>query len=110
MAKTGQTLLDAAPTLKGSQLNDRYLRQMVKRYAEKAGILSDDKDVHPHTLRHTFATDLLRKTKNIRLVQKALGHSHLSTTEIYTHIVDDEMEEALKSFRSTNNTDPKGER
>lgn len=84
------------PTLKGGRVSDRYLRQMVKRYAQRAGI---DIDVHPHTLRHTFATDLYRQTKNIRLVQKALGHSDLSTTMIYTHIVDDEMEDALKNLR-----------
>ena len=69
---------------------------MVERYCKKAGI---PKDIHPHTLRHTFATDLYRETKNIRLVQKALGHADLSTTMIYTHIVDDELEDALKTFR-----------
>ena len=83
-------------TLEGKLLSDRYLRVMVKRYGTKAGVL---KDVHPHTLRHTFATDLYRETKNIRLVQKALGHADLSTTMIYTHIVDDELEDALKTFR-----------
>ena len=71
---------------------------MVKRYAKKAGI---NKDISPHTLRHTFATDLLRETKNIRLVQKALGHSDISTTMVYTHIVDEELEGALKNLRSS---------
>ena len=70
---------------------------MVKRLARQAGI---DKDVHPHMLRHTFATDLFRKTKNIRLIQKALGHAQITTTQIYTHIVDDELEEAMKTFRA----------
>ncbi len=70
---------------------------MVKRKAKKAGI---DKDVHPHTLRHSFATDLYRESKNLRLVQKALGHSSISTTEIYTHIVDEELEKEMKFFRS----------
>jgi site-specific recombinase XerD len=84
------------PTLKGALLRDNYLRAMVKRYGQKAGI---PKDVHPHMLRHTFATDLYRETKNIRLVQKALGHASLSTTMIYTHIVDEELEDALKKFR-----------
>lgn len=83
-------------TLAGAALSDRYIRGMVKRYARRAGI---QKDVHPHTLRHTFATDLLRETKNIRLVQKALGHASLSTTMIYTHIVDDELESSLKNLR-----------
>lgn len=84
-------------TLKGERLDDRYLRQLVKRLAKKAGI---EKDVHPHMLRHSFATDLFRQSKNIRLVQKALGHADLSTTMIYTHIVDDEMEDALKKLRA----------
>ena len=83
-------------TLAGQKIKDRYLRAMVKRRAKKAGIT---KDVHPHTLRHTFATDLYRDTKNIRLVQKALGHAALSNTMIYTHIYDEELESAMKSFR-----------
>lgn len=85
-------------TLKGDRMNDRYVRDFVKRYALKIGI---KKDVHPHTLRHTFATDLLRNTGNIRLVQKALGHASLTTTMIYTHIVDEQLEEALKNFRKS---------
>ena len=56
-------------------------------------------DRHPDSLRHSFATDFLRETHNIRLVQKALGHANLATTLIYTHIVDEELEEVLKSFR-----------
>jgi len=48
---------------------------------------------------HSFATDLYRETSKIRLVQKVLGHSDLSTTMIYTHIFDEEVESALKSFR-----------
>jgi len=83
-------------TLEGRPLGHRYVQRMVKRYAAKAGI---DKNISPHTLRHTFATDLYRETSKIRLVQKVLGHSDLSTTMIYTHIHDPEVEEALKSFR-----------
>jgi site-specific recombinase XerD len=82
-------------TLDGKRINDRYLREMIKRRARKAGIT---KDVHPHTLRHAFATDLYRDTRNIRLVQKALRHSDLSTTMVYTHIHDQELESAMKSF------------
>jgi len=84
------------PNRNGKRIMSRYLRCMVKRLAMKAGI---SKDVHPHTLRHTFATDLLRQTKNLRLTQKALGHSQISSTIVYTHIVDEELEEALKTFR-----------
>jgi integrase/recombinase XerD len=86
----------AFTTLKGKALGHRYVQRMVKRYAAKAGI---DKTISPHTLRHSFATDLYRETSKIRLVQKVLGHSDLSTTMIYTHIFDEEVEEALKSFR-----------
>ncbi|EGT0683783.1 tyrosine-type recombinase/integrase [Clostridium perfringens] len=78
------------------RLDDKGIRKMIETYSIKAGI---NKHITPHTLRHTYATDLLRETKNIRLVQKALGHSDLSTTMIYTHIVDDEYEGALKNFR-----------
>jgi len=84
------------PTMQGGKISTRYIRALVDRLSNRAQIT---KDVHPHTLRHTFATDLLRKTKNIRLVQKALGHANLSTTMIYTHIVDEELEEALKTLR-----------
>jgi len=84
-------------TLKGKALGHRYVQRMVKRYAAKAGI---DKNISPHTLRHSFATDLYRETSKIRLVQKVLGHSDLSTTMIYTHIFDEEVESALKSFRA----------
>jgi len=83
-------------TKAGGALGPRYVQRMVKRYAEKAGI---EKNVHPHTLRHSFATDFYRDTTSLRHVQKALGHVSVATTQIYTHIVDEELEEALKSFR-----------
>ena len=77
-------------------IDSKTMDTMIKTYSKKAGIT---KHISCHTLRHTFATDLLKATKNIRLVQKALGHSDISTTMIYTHIVDDELEDALKNFR-----------
>ncbi|MFC2105194.1 tyrosine-type recombinase/integrase [Candidatus Bipolaricaulota bacterium] len=68
------------------------------------------KSEHPLLITHSIpgvthwqqrtATDLYRETTNIRLTQKALGHSNLATTQIYTHIVDEELEGALKSFRA----------
>lgn len=96
--KVGEALAHVFTTLKGDPVSGRYVQQMVRRYALKAGI---EKDIHPHTLRHTFATDLYRETTNIRITQKALGHANLATTQIYTHIVDEELEGALKSFRCT---------
>ncbi len=83
-------------TLGGGRINDRYLRALVERLARKAGI---EKKVHPHTLRHTFATDLYRQTKDLRLVQKALGHSSIHTTTIYTHVIDDDLEKAMRGLR-----------
>lgn len=68
---------------------------MMARRGKKAGIA---KGVHPHMLRHTYATELYRETKDIRLVQKALGHASLATTMIYTHIVDDDMETAMRAL------------
>lgn len=85
------------PTRNGTQTNPRSVRRTVTTYAEKAGI-DWFADVSPHTLRHSFATNLLRETGNIRLVQKALGHADVSTTMIYTHIVDDELEAAMKGI------------
>ncbi len=70
-------------TLDGSRLKDRYIREMVKRLARKAGI---SKDVYPHLLRYTFAADLLRETKDIKLLQEALGHRDISTTQAYSNI------------------------
>jgi len=83
-------------TLRGDPLSNRYVQAMVARYVKRAGI---EKRVSPHTLRHTFATDLYADTLKIRLVQKVLGHSDLSTTMIYTHVFDPEVEDAMKSFR-----------
>ena len=86
------------PSRTGKKLDTSHLRYMVARRAEAASI-SEAEQVSPHTFRHTFATDLYRETKNIRLVQKALGHADLSTTMIYTHIVDDELEDAMRCYR-----------
>jgi site-specific recombinase XerD len=80
-------------TLKGEALSDRYLRAMVGRYARRANL---PKRVHPHMLRHTFATELLQEGYNIREVQKLLGHSDLSTTMIYLHIFDAELRDKLR--------------
>mgnify|MGYP001287835428 CR=1 FL=1 len=75
----------------------RWLRKLLPRLAERAGI---DKRVHIHTCRHSFASDLLRQTKNLVLVQRALGHSNIATTTIYTHISDPELETAMKNLRN----------
>lgn len=85
-------------TFKGTQIKTSYMRRVVKKYAKESGI-EKWKDVSPHTLRHTFATDLYDKTDNIRKVQKALGHSNVSTTQIYTHISDKDLKNDMVGLR-----------
>ena len=77
------------------RLTPRSIERMVKHYAAKAGIM--DK-VTPHILRHSFATDLLYNGADIRSVQMMLGHSNISTTQIYTHITDSELRNVHKKF------------
>lgn len=85
----GRTPEHVFTTLKGQPLKPRYVQAMVARYAKRAGI---EKRVHPHTLRHTFATDLLRACGNVEIVRRALGHVNLSTTQVYVHLVDTDLE------------------
>lgn len=82
-------------TRRGTQVNVRCLREMIKSKAVAAGICEAAR-VTPHTLRHCFATDLLRETKNIRLTQKPLGHASLAMTMIYTHVANKELEKAMR--------------
>lgn len=87
-------------TLQGTRLQHRYVQEMVRRYAAKACV---GKRITPHVLRHTLATDLYRETGKIRLVQKALGHSDLSTTMIYTHVYDEDVKTAMQLLRRSPN-------
>lgn len=68
---------------------------IVKKYALAAGIVSDPS---PHTLRHSFATDLLRAGADLRSVQELLGHKDLSTTQIYTHVTNPQLKEVHKKY------------
>lgn len=77
------------------RLTPRSVQRIVKYYAAKAGIV---KDVHPHTLRHSFATDLLSNGADIRSVQSMLGHSSITTTQIYTHITNKQLKDVHKKF------------
>jgi integrase/recombinase XerC len=67
----------------GGRLTERRVQQLLDKYTHKAGI---NKKVHPHMLRHTFATHLLDGGADLRVVQELLGHARLSSTEIYTHV------------------------
>lgn len=77
------------------RLTPRSIERIVKYSATKAGII---KDVHPHTLRHTFATDLLANGADIRSVQAMLGHASITTTQIYTHVTDEHLKEIHRTF------------
>lgn len=77
------------------RLSVRTIQRIVKKYAARAGI---SKNIHPHTLRHSFATDLLQSGADIRSVQTLLGHSSISTTQVYTHITDKHLKEIHREF------------
>ncbi len=77
------------------RITPRSVQRIIAHYAKLAGIT---KKVSPHTLRHSFATDLLMNGADIRSVQTMLGHSDISTTQIYTHITDLHLKEVHKKF------------
>lgn len=78
-----------------TRLTVRSVQRLVKRYAVAAGLT---KDVTPHTLRHSFATDLLINGADIRSVQGLLGHANIATTQIYTHITDPQLKAVHEKF------------
>jgi integrase/recombinase XerC len=68
---------------RGKRLNGRKVEDLVRRWAQRRGI---EVPVHPHMLRHSFASHLLESSGDLRAVQELLGHANLSTTQIYTHL------------------------
>jgi integrase/recombinase XerC len=78
---------------RGTRLCQRQIANRFAHWLKQAGI---DKHLTPHGLRHTFATHLYSATNDLLLVQRALGHRDISTTQIYTHLVDGQLEEALE--------------
>lgn len=85
----------AQAKLKNLRLTPRSVERIVKHYSIEAGIT---KKVTPHILRHSFATDLLTGGADIRSVQTMLGHSSITTTQIYTHITDKQLKEVYRAF------------
>ncbi len=78
-----------------NRLTQRSVQRIVKQYATKAGIT---RKVTPHTLRHSFATDLLSNGADLRSVQALLGHASITTTQVYTHVTDAHLREVHKKF------------
>lgn len=72
-----------------------FITGMIKEYGIKAGIL---KNLHAHTLRHSFATTLLTNGADIRIIQELLGHASITTTQVYTHVTNPKLREAHKKF------------
>jgi site-specific recombinase XerD len=85
----------ASKGAKELRLTARSVERILKQYATKAGIT---RKVTPHVIRHSFATDLLESGADLRSVQALLGHSNISTTQVYTHITDKHLREVHKRF------------
>lgn len=79
------------------RLTPRSIQRIINKYARLAGIT---KHVSPHTMRHSFATDLLMNGADIRSVQVMLGHSNISTTQVYTHVTDEHLRDVYEKFHS----------
>ena len=86
---------------RGAQLTRVMIFTIIRRLAEQAGI---NKVISPHTFRHSFATHLLNGGANLRAIQDMLGHESITTTEIYTHLDQSDLKEAIISYHPRNKT------
>jgi site-specific recombinase XerD len=93
MRTSGTKKLDYGGDFK--RLTARSIQRLVSHYALLAGIT---KHVSPHTMRHSFATDLLMNGADLRSVQAMLGHSNISTTQIYTHVTDPHLKQVHEKY------------
>ena len=84
----------------GKQMTRQGFFKIIKKLAIEQGI---KKDFSPHTLRHSFATHLLSHGADLRIIQELLGHSDVSTTQIYTHVSNEELEDTFKKYHPHGN-------
>lgn len=94
-----QGKVDPANNGEAMRLTTRSIERIVEKYVKKLGL---SVKATPHTLRHSFATDLLINGADIRSVQEMLGHSNISTTQIYTHVTNAHLKDVHKTFHSGN--------
>jgi site-specific recombinase XerD len=92
----GKSQTAKSPKVLG-RITPRAVERLVEHWAKAAGIA---KHIHPHQLRHSFATDLLVNGADLRSVQELLGHSNISTTQIYTHLTNKELREVHSAFHA----------
>jgi len=90
-------MVDIRNNGEGMRLTARSVQRIVAKYAKRAGLPIG---ATPHTLRHTFATDLLISGADIRSVQEMLGHESIRTTQVYTHVTNRHLKEVHKAFHS----------
>lgn len=84
---------------RGKRIDRLTIWEIVKKYARKAAI---DKEISPHTLRHSYATHLLEGGADLRVIQELLGHSNIATTDRYTHLNQSHLKEAFSKFHNRN--------